>query len=528
MSSPATRSPASLPAIRLGDGHFAPVDCSPAAGFQGCFQDGYFQVDVTGSFPLGNNYAGDVPGDVATLPRDWATLAALYGTSAADAEDTSGWDIHDDQTNREGHVAGSGCGLPAGPREAVDNCYGGGELGMFSRTLGFTNPTRGPFDPLRPNESYLPDGVIDAGDAPMPALRIDVGVSGAFGALAAADKHVIYSRNGLGAGAPANNAHNLYAPFYAAYIPATRAPQTSSGVTGELANNFPGFQNEAGLYHFWDLLNQVTLPSTSNICRDVGGDGQIDDSTFISHPRGVATATVYTDEHGEAIVRFTPDVGVRLAADSQGLCDLGEIGATPRLLATATISAQAELPFEQAQRPINATPSLTKQLFHLAGKSLDCVPKSAIEAFCVETIRDIRGNPVEGAPVAFSREPLGKFEGAELPVSTDPAPRTSGRWQQRLRHARPGVHRTTARIASDRIRRSSATRTRRVRPASWSRAPSRVSSTSMPRTSAPATAASASSASAAFASRGDGVTLVSDSATCVASPVGSPRSRRTR
>ena len=58
----------------------------------------------------------------------------------------------------------------------MDNCYGGGELGMFSRTLGFTNPTRGPFDPLRPNESYLPDGVIDAGDAPMPALRIDVGI----------------------------------------------------------------------------------------------------------------------------------------------------------------------------------------------------------------------------------------------------------------------------------------------------------------------------------------------------------------
>ena len=68
----------------------------------------------------------------------------------------------------------------------------------------------------------------------------------------------------------------------------------------------------------------------------------------------------------------SPDVGVRLASDANNLCDLGEIGTTPRLLATATISAQAELPFEQAQRPINATP-LTKQLFHLAGKSLDCV-----------------------------------------------------------------------------------------------------------------------------------------------------------
>ena len=133
-----------------GDGIFAPVDCSPAPGWQGCFQDGYFQVDVTGSFPLGNNYAGDVPGDMATLPQDWATLAGLYGTSAADAEDISGWDIHDDQTNREGHVAGSGCGLPAGLREAVDNCYGGGELGTFSRTLGFTNPTAGSVRPAPP------------------------------------------------------------------------------------------------------------------------------------------------------------------------------------------------------------------------------------------------------------------------------------------------------------------------------------------------------------------------------------------
>ncbi len=396
-----------------GDGNFAPMDCSPAPGWQGCFLDGYFQVDVTGSFPLGNNYAGDVPGDVATLPRDWAALAALYGTSAADAEDTSGWDIHDDQTNREGHVAGSGCGLPAGPREAVDNCYGGGELGMFSRTLGFTNPTRGPFDPLRPNESYLPDGVIDAGDAPMPALRIDVGISGNFGALDDADKHVIYSRNGLGAGAPANNAHNLYAPFYAAYIPATRAPQTSSGVTGELANNFPGFQNEVGLYHFWDLLNAVNHPATNNTCRDVGGDGQINGSGLIPHPRGVASATVYTDEHGEAIVKLLPDVGVRLASDANNLCDLGEIGTAPRLLATATISAQAELPFEQAQRPINATP-LTKQLFHLAGKSLDCVAKTPIVAFCVETIRDIRGNPVEGAEVSFTREPRGLMTAASL------------------------------------------------------------------------------------------------------------------
>ena len=58
--------------------------------------------------------------------------------------------------------------------------------------------------------------------------------------------------------------------------------------------------------------------------------------------------------------------------------------------------------------------TLTKRLFSLAGKSLDCVPKTPIEAFCVETIRDIRGKPVEGAPVVFTREPNGIISEAAL------------------------------------------------------------------------------------------------------------------
>ena len=44
----------------------------------------------------------------------------------------------------------------------------------------------------------------------MPAARIDVDLAGSVGALAAADKHVLYSRNRNGSSA----AHNLYAPFY--------------------------------------------------------------------------------------------------------------------------------------------------------------------------------------------------------------------------------------------------------------------------------------------------------------------------
>ena len=56
----------------------------------------------------------------------------------------------------------------------------------------------------------------------MPAARIDVDLAGTVGALVAADKHVLYSRNRTGAASAAypGNAHNLYAPFYVSALPA--------------------------------------------------------------------------------------------------------------------------------------------------------------------------------------------------------------------------------------------------------------------------------------------------------------------
>ena len=43
----------------------------------------------------------------------------------------------------------------------------------------------------------------------------------------------------------------------------------------------------------------------------MGGTGQFGDGTFIPRPTGIDSATVYTDEHGEAILQFNPDVGAR-------------------------------------------------------------------------------------------------------------------------------------------------------------------------------------------------------------------------
>ena len=110
------------------------------------------------------------------------------------------WDIHDDQAATEGHTATSICGGLAAI-DAVDNCLGGDEIGRSRgrSTARILPGTSGPFDPARPGSSYLPDGKLDAGDAPMPAARIDVDLTGNVGALVAADKHVLYSRNRTGA-----------------------------------------------------------------------------------------------------------------------------------------------------------------------------------------------------------------------------------------------------------------------------------------------------------------------------------------
>jgi hypothetical protein len=395
----------------LGDGNFAPID--------GDFLNGLVRVTVTGSFV-------DLFGNTFALPADWASLAGRYAADTELDNNPMRWDIHDDQLETEGHTATSMCGGLASI-DAVDNCLGGGEIGRFSRTVGGTSFTLGPFDPVRPGSSFLPDGKLDAGDAPMPAARIDVSLNGTVGSLEAADKHVLYSRNRTGEADAAHpdNAHNLYAPFYAALIPADISALasgiiTTSGTHGTIANNFPGYQvgplpGIVGAYHYWDLLNTRTRGGV-NTCRDVGGTGQFGDGTFIPLPAGFDRATVYTDEHGEAILQFNPDVGAALVANNQGLCDLGEVNGAA-LLGSATISAVARDPFQLTFNLPRVSNVLTKNVFELAGKSLDCIPKSPIEAFCVEVIRDIRGNPVAGAPVSFSREPRGLIAPGSLAIA---------------------------------------------------------------------------------------------------------------
>jgi hypothetical protein len=216
--------------------------------------NGRIQVEVKGTFPLG--------GTTYTLPDQWAALAALLAQDAdADPSNNSTkWDIHDDRLKTEGHPLYSACSTEKASVsiDAVDDCIGApwADHGPFSRWFGDLIAAFGPFDPVRPEVSLLTDGKLDAGDAPMPAARVDVTIApnsgsptdiSGVGSLEKADKTLVYSRDGEGTGSP----HNLYAPFYNAYIPATSRGGLSAGIDGPTTgNNFTGFLFN-GLYDYW-------------------------------------------------------------------------------------------------------------------------------------------------------------------------------------------------------------------------------------------------------------------------------------
>src|SRR3954452_7143552 len=132
------------------------------------------QVEVKGTFPFG--------GTTYPLPDAWPTLAGLLAQDANSNpfDNATKWDIHDDRLKTENHPLYSQCTTHRASVsiDAVDDCNGApwGGHGPFSRVFGDLIPAFGPFDPVVPQATLFSDGKLDAGDAPMPAARVDVSI----------------------------------------------------------------------------------------------------------------------------------------------------------------------------------------------------------------------------------------------------------------------------------------------------------------------------------------------------------------
>jgi len=115
-------------------------------------------------------------------------------------------------------------------------------------------------------------------------------------------------------------------------------------------------------------------------------------------------------------VQYNPYPGIVLTPDSNGRCDI--YGPAP--VGHSTITATSVYPdqpvlWDGGNKTSNA---LAKTVNYASSKVLNCVAKSRNEAFCVETILDPQGNPVQGARVQFSAQ---AFQGSAPVIGSDAA-----------------------------------------------------------------------------------------------------------
>jgi len=428
------------------------------------------QVLVNGTIPLLSNYGELGLGDSITMPNDWAPLANAMATfqDPLNPNPALMWDNHDEFSPGgtgaalESHGAQSACTHNTTAFvDTVDDCGNLDPFGPFSRVWqDFTDPTLGPFDPQRPQETLLSNGTLDLGDAPMPAARVDWAIaqnSGAptdisgVGSLFPQLKFLTYVRGTTpGVDAPG---HPFYAPFYAFWLPPTYPALASaffgevppffvneaSGVTGPVnlsrstsdcagsvlingipaggGNDFNGFL-ACGLYLPWlfaknlqcgpggtlvdpnDPFGDCAPASPATGCLPVVAGRFSEPETGADIPFLDQKSVAYTDEHGEARVLFLPGTNfffTNLPGVSINSNGGCDLGGVTTL-GTANVSATVRYPFE----PVTARPvvsnTVTKTVTSAFSKSITCYPKGSQPVEQEAAICVAEAHDITGAP----------------------------------------------------------------------------------------------------------------------------------
>ncbi|HSZ69591.1 MAG TPA: hypothetical protein VK756_04450 [Solirubrobacteraceae bacterium] len=410
-----------------GDGSFVPSPFSPEGATNE--DKGLIQIKVTGSFPVVKEspLSNILESSSYTLPEAWEELAKNLASSSEETEapgtNPGLWDIHGSPGNGNGNDNASST---EGPLKA--DFY----RPAFSDYTSGATATIGPFDPQAAEETLLSNGEVNADDAPMPALRVDVriapntpgGING-VGQISGASKAQIYSRNFNG---DAEEADNLYNPYYGEYIPATNRPvNEASGIDGSSpGGDFPGFLNKhPEPYTFWNsvLSSEPRSAHATGCLRRAPGkstDATEEDDYFT--PGGDLRETFYTDERGEAYVTYTPGDGfyfenLGVSSDTNNGCDLESL--YEKEIGNSSITATGVYPYEPVDyRPVTSEP-LVKTVKSLWLKETYEFPKGTSPAdqnirIIVAKAQDIDGYPFVGEEVCFnttSNSGIASFDG---------------------------------------------------------------------------------------------------------------------
>jgi hypothetical protein len=401
-----------------GDGSFLPSPFDPESAPNE--EKGLIQIKVTGSFPVVKEspLSNILTSSSYTLPESWEELAKTLASSSEETEEPGSnpglWDIHGSPGN------GNGNGNAATTEGPLKADFYRPAFGSF--TSGET-ATVGPFDPQAADETLLSNGEINADDAPMPALRIDVRLAkneggsdlGGVGSISGASKAQIYSHNFNG---NAEEEGNLYNPYYGEYIPSTDRPvNEASGITGSSpGGDFPGFLNKhPEPYTFWTSV-------LSSEPREAGhptgclrrAPGKSTDATpeddYYTPGGGFMRETFYTDERGEAYVTYTPGDGfyferLGVTSDTNEGCDLSSLYG--KEIGHSSITAAAVYPYEPVDYRGETSEPLVKTVNSAWLKEAYEFPKGTTEAdqnirIIVAKAQDIDGNPFVGEEVCFN------------------------------------------------------------------------------------------------------------------------------
>jgi hypothetical protein len=401
-----------------GDGSFVP---SPFDSETATNQDeGLIQIKVTGKFPVVKEapLSNILPEASYKLPEAWPTLATALASSSEETEPPGTnpelWDIHGSPGDGNGNA---NAGSTEGPLKA--DFY---RPAFGSYTSGET-ATVGPFDPEAAEETLLSNGEVNADDAPMPAMRVDVRLAkneggsdiGGVGQISGASKALIYSHNFNG---DAEEGGNLYNPYYGEYIPATDRPvNEASGITGSSpGGDFPGFLNKhPEPYTFWTSVH-------SSEPREEGhptgclrrAPGKSTDATpeddYYTPGGGYLEESFYTDERGEAYVTYTPGDGfyferLGVTSDTNEGCDLSSL--YEKEIGHSSITATDVYPYEPVDYPSETSEPLVKTVKSLWLKEVYEFPKGTTEAdqnirIIVAKAQDIDGYPFTDEEVCFN------------------------------------------------------------------------------------------------------------------------------
>ncbi len=400
----------------LGDGKFMPSPFNPQTATNE--DKGLIQIKVTGNFPVVKEspLSNILLNPSYTLPRDWATLAETLASSSEETEPPGSnpmlWDIHGTPSEATTSNAGSATNDP------LHDLF---SRPAFSDFTSGETATVGPFDPEAADETLLSDSRINADDAPMPAMRVDVNLAaneggtdlGGVGQISGASKAQVYSHDFTG---NAEAEGNLYNPYYGEYIPATDRPvNEASGITGPSpGGDFPGFLNEhPNPYTFWNsvLTTNDRSPSPTGCLRRAPGLAtEATPEDDYQTPSGPRTETFYTDERGEAYVVYTPGDGFYLnhipsiTSDANGGCDLESL--YEKEIGHSSITARAVYPYEPVDYPALTSESIVKTVSSLWLKEIYEFPKGTTTAdqnvrIVVAKAQDIDGYPFVDETVCF-------------------------------------------------------------------------------------------------------------------------------